>query len=75
MASTEVKYKMTSTEAKYNNDIDRGQVQQVHGQGTSIEVKFIKFIEKIDNDIGKKNSTTTSIKSKEFNDNIDKKNP
>ena len=65
---------MTSTEVKYSNDIDRVQVQQVHCKSSSTEVKFIKFSEKIDNDIEKNNATTTSIKNKEF-DNNDKKNP
>ena len=82
MTSTEVKYNndIDRGQVKYNNDInrgqvhndiDRGQVQQVHRKSTSKEVKFIKFIEKIENDIGKKNVTTTSIKNKEFDDNID----
>ena len=66
-------------QAKYNKRIDpyigRGQVQPAHRKSTSIEVKFIKSIETIDNNIGKRNPTTTSRENKEFIDNINKKNP
>ena len=71
---------MTSEEIKYNNDIDRGQVEQRHRKRsstttTSTEVKFIKSIEMIDNTIEKKNVTTTSIENKEFKDNIGNQKP
>ena len=55
--------------------IGGGQVQPVHQQSTSTEVKFIKSIEKIDNHIAKKNATTTWIENKEFIDNIGNKKP
>ena len=39
--------------------IGGGQVQQVHQQSTSTEVKLIESIDMIDNNIPKKNATTT----------------
>ena len=75
-------------EIQLNRYIGKGQVPQTHrplhqkrssttcaSTHTSTEVKFIKSIQTIDNNTGNKNATTTSIESKEFDDNIDRKNP
>ena len=68
--------------------IGGGQVQPMHQQSTSTEVKFIKSIEKIDNHIAKRNATTTLDREQGVHrqhrqqgtmiileDNIAKKNP